>query len=366
MESASGAAEAAHQQASEGPGTAASVGILNTDAFGLTGVQKAAVVLMQMSQERAAMVMQHFTELEAEEIASEIMKLRSVRSDIAEQIMLEFHGVTVRGKRLARGGRDFAAGLLEASFGSERAAGLMNRMASTLAGKSFEFLGDADANQLLGILDGELPQTIALVLAHLRADVSSAVMSGLSEGQRADVAQCIATMGAPTPEAVSIVADILKVRAGAVVAPRETVEIVGGIQPLVDIINRSDIATEKSVLEALEARDPELAEEVRSRMLTFVDIVKLERRDIQAILRGVAPDVLALAMRGAPVPVIDAIEKNVSERNREILQSEIKNVGPVRMSLVEEARSEIVRAIRELEAEGSIIVRRGDEDDYVY
>jgi flagellar motor switch protein FliG len=332
----------------------------------LTGIQKAAVILMQMSQERAVQVMQHFTEAEAEDVASEIVKLRSVNPDTAEKVIIDFHEVTVQGKRPARGGRDFAAGLLQASFGQEKAAGLMTRMASTMAGKSFEFLTNAEPGQLLGILDGELPQTIALVLAHLRPDTASAVLAGLGESQRADVAQCLATMGAASPEALTIVADILKLRAGAILAPRKSFEAVGGIQPLVDIINRSDVAIEKALLQELEERDPELAEEVRSRMLTFADIVKLERRDIQAILRGIDPALLAVAMRGAPAAVVETIQKNVSERNKEMLQAEMNATGPVRASQVEEARADIVRAIRALEAEGSITVRRGEEDDLVY
>jgi flagellar motor switch protein FliG len=331
----------------------------------LTGIQKAAVVLMQMSQDKAALVMQQLSEGEAHEIASEIVRLRRVDAGVAESVLTEFHDLTLSGKRQAHGGKGFAAGLLEASFGAEVAAGVMNRLASTMAGKSFEFLDAAEPGQIIAMLDGELPQTIALVLAHLRPSAASAVMAGLNDAARTDVAQCIATMGSATPEAVAAVADTLKARAGAVVAP-DHVDSVGGIQPLVEIINRSDVSTEKSVLDGLQERDPELAEEVRSRMLTFSDIVKLERRDVQRILRGVNVSVLALAMKGASGPVLEMIHANVSERNLEVLESEISSLGPVRASQVEEARAEIVRSIRELEAEGTITVRRGDEDAFVY
>jgi flagellar motor switch protein FliG len=331
----------------------------------LTGIQKAAVVLMQMSRDKAALVMQQLSEDEAHEIASEIVRLRRVDAGVAESVLTEFHDLTLSGKRQAHGGEGFAAGLLEASFGAEVAAGVMNRLASTMAGKSFEFLDAAEPGQIIAMLDGELPQTIALVLAHLRPSAASAVMAGLNDAARTDVAQCIATMGSATPEAVAAVADTLKARAGAVVAP-DHVDSVGGIQPLVEIINRSDVSTEKSVLDGLQERDPELAEEVRSRMLTFSDIVKLERRDVQRILRGVNVSVLALAMKGASGPVLEMIHANVSERNLEVLDSEISSLGPVRASQVEEARAEIVRSIRELEAEGTITVRRGDEDAFVY
>ncbi|MCU1546858.1 MAG: fliG [Homoserinimonas sp.] len=339
---------------------------MNAVAEALTGTQKVAVVLMNMDQVRAAEVLKQFSEAEAEEITAEIIRLRRVDPTVAERAIAEFHEITVKGGWNARGGRDFAAGLLEATFGSERAAGVMNRVASSMAGKSFEFLDTAEPGQMRTLLDGELPQTIALVLAHLRPEQASPVLAGLDDSLRTDVAQCIATMGTATPEAVRVVADTLKVRAGAVVASRETVEVVGGVQPLVEIINRADVSTERALLEGLELRDPELAEEVRSRMLTFADIVKLERKDVQQVLRGIDVAVLAIAMKGSLENVTEVIRTNLSERNREILDDEIANLGPMRMSQVEEARADIVRAIRNLEAEGSITVQRADEDEYVY
>ena len=332
----------------------------------LTGTQKAAAVLMQFSQTAAAAVMSHLTEAEAEAIAAEIVKMRRVQADVADAVIDEFHDMAVSGRHAAQGGRDFAAGLLAASFGSERAAGFMNRLASSLAGKPFEFLDEAEPGQLLSLLEDELPATIALVLAHLRPERASATLAGLPGGLRTDVAQSIATMGAATPEAVGIVAAILKQRALAVVAPREQMAVIGGIQPLVEIINRSDVSTERALLEDLELRDPELAEEVRSRMLTFADLVKLDNQDVQLVLRGIGANILALAMKGAPAAVLEAIRSNISERNRELLEFELESMGPVRSSEVEQARADIVRIIRELEAGGDITVRRGDEDDIVY
>jgi flagellar motor switch protein FliG len=331
----------------------------------LTGTQKVAVVLMNMQQERAAEVMKQFSESEADEIAAEIVRLRRVDADVANRALSEFHTMALQGRVNPRGGREFAVGLLEASFGAERAAGVMSRLASSMAGKAFEFLDAAEPGQVLTLLDGELAQTVALVLAHLRPEHASAVIAGLEGPLRADVAQSIATMGSATPEAVRVVADTLKLRAGAVVAPRGPVEVVGGVQPLVDIINRADVATERALLEALDQRDPELAEEVRSRMLTFADIVKLDARDVQQVLHGIDPSVLALAMKGSSDAVIETIRKNLSERNREFLDEEVKTMGPARVSQVEDARAEVVKSIRDLEAKGAIRVQRGDEDEYV-
>ena len=331
----------------------------------LSGTQKVAVVLMNLDPIRAAEVMKQFSEAEAEEITAEIIRLRRVDSAVAERTILEFHELTMKGGFGTRGGRDFASSLLEASFGSERAAGVLGRVASSMGGRAFEFLDSAEPGQLVTLLDGELPQTIALVLAHLRPEHASPVLAGLDDDVRAAVAQAIGTMGSAAPEAVRVVADTLKVRASAVVTSRDTIDVVGGVQPLVEIINRADVATERALLESLDATDPALAEEVRSRLLTFADIVKFEKKDVQQVLRGIDASVLALAMKGSTEAVIEVIRANISERLREILEEEMQSLGPVRMKQIEEARAEIVRAIRDLEAQGVITIQRGDDDHYV-
>lgn len=331
----------------------------------LTGAQKVAVVLMNMDPQRAADVMKQFDEHEAEGIAAEIVRMSRVDASVTASTLTEFHALATRGGRHTRGGKEFATGLLEASFGAERAAGVMSRVASSIAGRAFEFLEGAEPNHLQTLLVDELPQTSALVLAHLRPDYASTVLAHFDEAARIDVAQCIATMGSATPEAVRIVAETLKLRGGAVATTHTAFEVVGGVQPLVDIINRSDLVTERAVLDGLDARDPVLAEEVRSRMLTFADIVRLEARAVQLVLRGLDISVLAIAIKGAVAPVADLIRANMSERNRELLDDEIKSNGPLRVSQVEEARAEVVRAIRTLEADGVISVLREPDEAYV-
>jgi flagellar motor switch protein FliG len=333
----------------------------------LNGVQKAALVLMQMSQENAAAILREFTEVEAEEIVAEIVRLRRVDPAAVEAAITEFHEKTMSTSSLqARGGREFAEELLQASFGMERAAGVLDRLATSMAGTSFEFLDAADPNQVSSLLGGELPETIALVLAHLKAPVASAVLGKFDSDARVDVAQALATMGSATPEAVAIVAESLKHRARAMVVPREQVEVVGGVQPLVDIINRADITTEHELLEALDLRDPALADEVRARMVTFADILRLEKKDVQQVLRGIDAAILATAMKGAAREVIDVIKDNMTERNREALEDEIGLLGPVRKKQVDEARADVVRSMRELEAQGLITLQRTDEPEEEY
>jgi flagellar motor switch protein FliG len=331
----------------------------------LTGVQKAALVLMQLSQERAATVLRSMSEPEAEELAAEIVRMRRVDDVTAQAALREFHERSVAGRLSARGGRDFASDLLASAFGEERAAGLLDRLGSTSGAKALEFLDLAEATQVSNLLDGELPETVALVLAHLGSEQASAVLAHLDPVVRADVALALATMGSATPEAVQIVAATLRHRARAVVVPHEQNEIVGGVAPLVEIINRADVATERELLAALDERDPVLAEEVRSRMLTFADLVRFESRDVQQVLRGVPPSVLALAVKGADETLAELIKSNMSERNRELLDDEVGLLGPVRKSQVDEARAEVVRQIRELEAAGVITIARQEEEELI-
>ena len=331
----------------------------------LTGAQKAALILMNLDQAAAARVMQQFSETESEEIAAEIVALKRVDRQQGEAALVEFHELALRSQARVSGGRSAAIGLLEASFGSERAAGVMSRVASSLAGRAFDFLDTADPAQIALLLDGELSQTVATVLAHLRADLASRVLAALRPEIRTDVAHCIATMGSVSPQVARTVADTLRSRAGSVVKTKDQQDAIGGVQPLVDIINRSSVANERALLDELDQRDPELAAEVRSRMLTFADIVKLEPRDVQQVLRGIDVSMLAIAMKGSPEATRDVIRANLSERNLEVLDEEASVLGSIRLSRVEEARAEIVRAIRDLEAEGTITVHRADEDEYV-
>ncbi|WP_288872619.1 flagellar motor switch protein FliG [uncultured Microbacterium sp.] len=332
---------------------------------GLTDRQTAAVVLMNLDRAQAIEVMKHLSEAEAEAVAAEIIDLQNLDAATTAEALGQFHRIASGHLPPARGGRDIAAGLLEATFGAERAATVLGRVGSASLNSSFEFLGSADPAQLATLLDGELPQTVALVLAHLPTDKAAAVLAALPDPTRTDVAHGIATMGTASQEAIAIVADVLKSRTGTFAA-RDTPEVLGGVEPLVEMIARSGATVEKALLASIEDRDSALAEDIRSRMFTFADIVKLDDRDTQRVLRGMDIRSLALALKGAHQPIVDLIRRNVSERNRENLDEEARTLGPVRVSQVEEARAEIVRTIRALEAAGDITVQRADEDEYVY
>ncbi|MGV8968423.1 MAG: flagellar motor switch protein FliG [Cellulomonas sp.] len=337
----------------------------NSVTAGLSGTQKAAIVLLQLGRERAARVMSRLDESEIDEITAEIVRLENLDPRVADGVMEEFHAVSIVGPSLiARGGLGYAQQLLESSLGPERARSVMDRLSTAMAGQPFEFLQHADARQVLSLLTGEHPQTVALVLAHLRPEHASAILAGLPADTQGEVAHRIALMERAAPDVVAVVAENLQRKASSVLTPQET-SAVGGVQPLVEIINRADPGTEKQILEGLEARDVALAEEVRSRMFVFGDIVLLEDRAVQLVLRSVEGGVLAVALKGTSEEVQDKILSNLSERARENIVEEMELLGPTRMSQVEEARAGIVQGIRHLEESGQIVIRRDGEDEYV-
>ncbi|MEZ3156179.1 flagellar motor switch protein FliG [Microbacterium sp. BWR-S6Y] len=329
----------------------------------MSGLRKAAIVMLNLDREVSAEVLRHLGEARAELLAGELAQLNGIDTSAIATALADFRRIASGASAVGRGGQEFATGLLETAFGREKAVGMVGRVMSQGA-VSFEFLNSADPTQLATILDGEMPTTVAVVLANLRADRAAAVLAALQDPLRTDVAQAIATLGTASQEAIAVVAEALRARTG-VFGMREAHEATGGVQPLVDIINRSDTVLEKALLASLEDRDHDLAEEVRSRMLTFADIARLEDRDAQRVLRGIDLRVLALALKGADEQIGEVIRRNMTERNRENLAEEATALGPVRMRQVDEARAEVVRIIRELEAAEEITISRDDDDELI-
>lgn len=336
---------------------------MNTRLHGFSGSQKAALVIMQLGRERAADVLRQLDEDVAEELAQQIARLNTIDDAVAEAALLDFHSRAATAGTPTRGGREAAEGLLQATFGEEKAKGLLGRLASSMAGRPFEFLDAADPAAIAALVADEMPPTIALLLIHLSPRTASGVLSKLDPAVRVEVAQAINAAGATDSEIVALLADTLRqlVRASGAIPDKD--EIQGGVQPLVDILKGADPVTERAILADLEERDPELAEEVRSRMFSFEDLAMLEARDVQQALRGLDPAQLALAIKGAAPELIEIIMSNMSERNREAVETERGYLGAVRRSQVDEARAAIVSAVRDMEADGVIVLRRGADDE---
>jgi len=328
------------------------------------GVRKAAILLIQMGRDRAAAIMSHLSDSEVEAISGEIARLESISSAETQQVLAEFRDMMTARAHIAQGGLSFAQSLLEQSLGSERAAEIMERVKAAAVQMPFQFLHRADPAQLRSFIVDEHPQVIALVLAHMTADKASLLLSGLPPAQQAQVAHRIAVMDRTSPEIIRAVETTLERKLSSMLQPAE-MSRVGGVDPLVNIINRSDRSTERQIVDGLEALDAALADEVKSRMFMFEDIVSLDDRSVQLVLRSVEGNELALALKGVPDPVRDKITTNLSTRAAENLVEEVELLGAVRLTQVEEAQQSIIRTIRQLEEQGQIMVRRGNDDEFV-
>lgn len=328
------------------------------------GVRKAAILLIQMGRDRAASVLAHLSDAEVEAISAEIARLESISSAETNQVLAEFRDMMTARQHIAQGGISFAQQLLEQSLGSDRAAEIMERVKAAAVQMPFQFLHRADPAQLRSFIIDEHPQVIALVLAHMTPDKASLLLSGLAPDQQAKVAHRIAVMDRTSPEIIRAVESTLERKLSSMLQPSD-MSRVGGVDPLVNIINRSDRSTERQIVDGLEALDAALADEVKSRMFMFEDIVMLDDRSVQLVLRSVEGNELALALKGVPDAVRDKITSNLSSRAAENLVEEVELLGAVRLTQVEEAQQAIIRTIRQLEEQGQIMVRRGNDDEFV-
>jgi flagellar motor switch protein FliG len=328
------------------------------------GVRKAAVLLVQLGQESAAKVLAFMAEAEVEAISAEIAQLESLSAGETESVLAEFRELSTAQLNIMRGGPDFARALLTDSLGPERADAIMSRLAASAMKLPFQFLHRADPRQLVSFIHGEHPQVIAVVLAHLSSDKATLVLSGLDPVLQADVAHRIAVMDRTSPELLSQLEERLERKMSSVLQPTEMASV-GGLDPLIQIINRSDRATERLIVEGLSERDPELAEEVKSRMFMFEDITLLEDKDVQLVLRQVDTADLALALKGVAEEVRTKVTSNMSERAATTLLEDVELLGPVLLRQVEEAQQKVILVIRRLEDAGEVTLRRGSDDEYV-
>lgn len=324
----------------------------------LTRAQRAAAVVVVLGPEVAAPILEHMSEEEVEQLALEIATLGEVPAEQVRRILEDFYEEAVAHRELVQGGVLHARRLLRRWRG-ERGDEIIDRLVSTVHIAPFSFLRHHDADQLVQYLQEEHPQTIALVLAYLPAKNAASVLAGLEPEVQREVALRVATMDRTAPEVIERVEAAMQSRLGAARTPEELTKK-GGVRDLAAMLNNSDRGTERAILSDLESSDAELAEQVRALMFVFEDIVSLDDRAIQTLLRRVEMKQLTLAMKGVRPDVRDAILRNMSERAALTLQEELELLGPVRIRDVEAAQSEVVRVVRQLEDEGTIIISRGE------
>lgn len=298
-----------------------------------------------------------------ERLSLEISAIQKIDSELKEEIMEQFHQIAIAQDYISQGGVGYAKTVLEKAFGKQEAVNIINRLTSSLQVKPFDFARKADPNQVLNFIQGEHPQIIALVLSYLDPEQAGQILSALEEDVQADIARRIATMDSTPPDIVSDIEQILERNISSSLI--EDYTQTGGVQAVVEVLNQVDRSTERTILDTLEIQDPELAEEIKKRMFIFDDIVILDNRAIQRIIREVDNDDLRLSLRVASDEVKDVIFKNMSQRMAETFKEEMEYMGPVRLRDVEEAQSRIVGTIRRLDEIGEIVIARGGGDDII-
>jgi len=326
-----------------------------------TGKQKAAIFLITLGPDVAAEIFKHLREDEIETLTFEMAKLDKITPEDKEAVLLEFNELMMAQEFITTGGIDYAREVLEKALGTQKAIDIINRLTSSLQTRPFDFIRRQDPQHLLNFIQNEHPQTIALILCYMDPNKASQILSSLPHNIQADVAKRVALMERVSPDILREVERVLERKLSALSS--EDYTSAGGIDAIVEILNNVDRATEKTIIEALEDDDPELAEEIKKRMFVFEDIVLLEDRAIQRVLREVDNQDLARALKQVDPDVQEKIFKNMSKRAATLLKEDMEYMGPIRLKDVEEAQQKIVNIIRKLEEQGEIVVARGGEDE---
>jgi flagellar motor switch protein FliG len=327
----------------------------------LSGRQKAAVLLVSLGPERAAEVFGHLREDEIEELSLEMAKTGEVAADAVESVFEEVADNAAAYAYMSEGGVSYAREVLERSLGPERAAEIIGRLSAVIEMRPFEFLRRTPPEQIHAFLRNEAPQTMALVIANLHTTLAAQVLSLLEPADQAEVAMRIARMSETSPDVIREVERVIKQKLSNVLS--QEFASAGGVKSLAEILNHADRPTERNVLDTLAERNQELADEIRSLLFVFEDIVKLDDRSVQLVLKEIDTKDLALALRGVSDEVREKVLSNMSQRGAEMLQEEMEYQPPQRKSVVEEAQSRIVAEIRRLEEAGALVIGRGGGDD---
>lgn len=327
------------------------------------GIQKAAILLISLGPEKSSQIFKHLKDEEIEQLTLEIANTRSIAPELKDAIMDEFYEICLAQQYIAEGGIGYAKELLDKALGEEKARDVIGRLTASLQVRPFEFVRKADTSQLLNFIQDEHPQTIALILAYLPSAQASAVVSALPPEKQADVAKRIAMMDRTSPDIIKEVEKVLERKLAAMVNQDYT--IVGGVDAIVSILNSVDRSTEKHIMETLEIEEPELADEIRRKMFVFEDILLLDNRAIQTVLREVDNNELAIALKSTNEQVQQVIFDNLSSRLSAMIKEDMEYMGPVRLKDVEDAQQKIVNIIRKLEDAGEIVISRGGGDEVV-
>lgn len=329
----------------------------------LRGAQKAAVLLISLGPQVSGEILRYLKEEEIEQLSLEIASLRHVHPEVRDQVFDEFVDMLAAQEYVSQGGMDYAQSLLEQGLGPEKARMILSRLTATLQVRPFDFARNTDPAQLLSFLQNEHPQTIALIMAYLNPEQAGMIMSSLSPELQIDVAKRLSRLDQTAPEVIEDVESILEQKLSAFVT-HDTAHA-GGLDVAVEILNRVDRSTERTIMAALEEDDPELAEEIRKRMFVFEDIITLTDRDVRLVIQQVDSKDWQYALKTASENVKSKLFRNMSKRQAEGVLEDMEFLGPVRLKDVEDAQQRVVAVIRRLEEAGEIVIARSGEDELV-
>lgn len=328
-----------------------------------SGLRKAAILVVLIGPERASKLLKELSEEEVEMLTLEVANLGKISDEEKNKVLNEFFELMKVKEFIKEGGVDYAKKLLEEAFGPEQAIKIIENLVTNLQVKPFDFLKRIDITQITNVLQNEHPQTVALVLCYLPPAAAAQVIAGLPEDLQVDVIKRISIMDRATPDVVKEVESRMKDRLSSFAA--QPFSQVGGIETTAEIMNNIDRTVSKNIFDRLSESDPKLSEEIRKKMFVFEDILKLDDRTIQRILREVDTRDLTLSLKGASDELKNKILSNMSQRASQMIQEELEFMGPVRLKDVDEAQQRIVAIIRKLEESGEIIIAGGGGEELI-
>ena len=334
------------------------------DFKNLNGRQKAAIFLVSLGSEVSSDIFKHLREDEIETLTFEIARLETIDSELKDSVLEEFQELMAAQNFITTGGIDFARELLEKSLGSQKAIDIINRLTSSLQVRPFDFIRRTDPAHLLNFVQQEYPQTISLVLAYLEPQKAAQILQNLPPEIQPEVSKRLATMDRTSPEVLREVERVLEKKLSTLSS--EDYTAAGGVDSIVEILNLVDRSSEKAIIETLEEDDPELAEEIKKRMFVFEDIVMLDDRAIQKVLREVDTQELAKALKSVDTEVQDKIFRNMSKRAASMLKEDMEWMGPVRAQDVDAAQANLVKIVFRLSNNGDILITLKEDFGSLY
>ena len=329
----------------------------------MTGTQKAAVLLVALGTDASSAVMKTMRDEEVEKITIEIARMRNIGTDIIEAVLLEFRDLNMAHDYMAQGGVSFARDALQAALGPRRAEEIMMRVEAAMEVSAFHLLQTVETSQLTNFLQNEHPQTASLILAHLNPRKAAEIISALDPDHQHEIMYRLGTMGKTSPELLRDIEEVIRQQIGSVIGTE--LSATGGVEAVATILNSTTRQAEKSIMEAIRSRDPELAAQIKALMFVFDDLVHISDRDMQRILIEVDQKDLALALKAASPELKEKLLRNVSERAAEMIKEEVELMGPARVSDVDEAQRRIVETAQQLEEQEEIQLQRTSEDAFV-